>query len=353
MRVRRLPVAAHDRLEEAPREVRPREPVGQAGEAVEGDLGAPRNALERRERGCEPVRVGGEIARPAVQQVECGFGGQPPADERLVHPVSGERVDESGCVADEQDAPFDRPPRRAAHREPVSPQGAHFGLVDPERGTELLEPLPQPRTLALAAPDADVDMVALRKHPGVAASDDRRSAPGRGARSRRSLRARRRARAPAGRASAPRSRLRRQRRPRRRPRDARRRSSPIPRDRRRSPSSPPGTRRPQPTPARRETRRAGAAASSARAARPPDGSSAAGSEGRARGCRPGPRRRAQPRTEARARPGQSARRRRACPAGTARGRSGTRARPRARGGRPSSSQPARRRRRSRRSAART
>src|SRR5439155_22010264 len=66
----------------------------------------------------------------------------------------------------------DRRPRRAAHREPVAPQGAHFGIVDPERGTELLEPLPQPRTLALAAPDADVDRVALRKHPGVAASDD-------------------------------------------------------------------------------------------------------------------------------------------------------------------------------------
>src|SRR5207249_5088296 len=48
VRVRGLPVAAHDRLEEAPREVRPREPVGQAGEAVEGDLGAPGNALERR-----------------------------------------------------------------------------------------------------------------------------------------------------------------------------------------------------------------------------------------------------------------------------------------------------------------
>src|SRR5437763_4370510 len=54
----------------------------------------------------------------------------------------------------------------------MSPQVAHFGLVDPERGAEFLKPLPQARTLALAAPDADVHMVALRKQPGVAAADD-------------------------------------------------------------------------------------------------------------------------------------------------------------------------------------
>src|SRR5438552_568168 len=52
-----------------------RKPKRKTGEALESELQAPGDALERRERRREPLSVGVEIARPAVQELErrlCG-----------------------------------------------------------------------------------------------------------------------------------------------------------------------------------------------------------------------------------------------------------------------------------------
>ena len=50
------------------------------------------------ERACERRRVGLQLAR------EHGLHGQPRAEERLVHPVAREWIDEPGCIADEERA---------------------------------------------------------------------------------------------------------------------------------------------------------------------------------------------------------------------------------------------------------
>src|SRR5262249_56273157 len=62
--------------------------------------------------------------------------------------------------------------RGAPQRQPVPAQIAPRGLVDPERSAELPKPFAELRPLALPAADADIDMVALWKDPGVTAGND-------------------------------------------------------------------------------------------------------------------------------------------------------------------------------------
>src|SRR5437763_6017894 len=119
----------------------------------------------------EGGRVGLEVLGGAVEQIENGRRGEPGADERLVHPVARERVDESGRVADEQRPTLRRRSARTPKRQPVPAQALDLRLVDRVLSAELAQVLAQARPLALPAADADVDVVALREDPAVAAGD--------------------------------------------------------------------------------------------------------------------------------------------------------------------------------------
>src|SRR5439155_23056498 len=154
-RVRGALVSADHGLEEPPRQVGRRQPKRKSREALESELRAPGDSLQRREGRPKALRVGLEIARPAVQELERRLSGQPSANDCLVHAVSGERIDEPGGVADEENTPFYGLPRRPPHRQPVPAQVADVCFVDLERRAEFPESLAQPRAFALPAADAD------------------------------------------------------------------------------------------------------------------------------------------------------------------------------------------------------
>ena len=99
--------------------------------------------------------------------------GEPRRDERLVHPVAGERVDEPGGVADEQHTtgPGRRP--EATHREPVATHLGQRIRVDAVLVREPGEVPAQSRPLAPPPADAEVRVVALREDPPVSAGHHR------------------------------------------------------------------------------------------------------------------------------------------------------------------------------------
>src|SRR5205823_3376919 len=94
-------------------------------------------------------------------------GGQ----QRLVDPVAGQRVDETGRVADGRLARARETIERAPHRQPVAAHARQRAVVDPVLGAEPRQMLAQPRALALPAADADVDVIALGEDPAIAARD--------------------------------------------------------------------------------------------------------------------------------------------------------------------------------------
>ena len=164
-------IAAQEGGREAPDERHAGDLVDEAREPLERQLRLPGGGQRAAERRVELRPVALEVRSPPGEHVERGLGGQPRADERLVHPVPRERVDEPGRVADEQHPSADGPVARAAHRQPVAAQVVELAGRKAVRRTGALEMLPQARPFRLPAADADVHVVALRKHPGVAARD--------------------------------------------------------------------------------------------------------------------------------------------------------------------------------------
>ncbi len=213
------------------------------------------------------------VRTPLDDRVGC----EPRGDERLVHAVSRQRIDEARRVTDEENAA----PRRRRRRARASGAGgrerrrARDG-IDAVSAREPVEMGAQVRTLGHPPADAEVRVIALREHPAVPAGHDPELDPGRPVVARcgrarsteRSPRARRRGRC-LRRARPPARRHRWRRRPRRgttRRRAATRRRAPSRRRRRARRRSDGdsvaevGARRPPP--ARRDGGRAGAAGSS-------------------------------------------------------------------------------------------
>ena len=118
------------------------------------------------ERGRQPPGVRIEVA------VEYRLGGERRGDERLVHPVPRERVDEPGRVSDEQDAPSRGNGAGASHRQPVAAKVADSAHLEPVGAGEPRDVVAQTRPFAPPPPDADVRVIALREHPPVAARHD-------------------------------------------------------------------------------------------------------------------------------------------------------------------------------------
>ncbi len=122
----------------------------------------------RRERGL--VRLG----VPARMRL----GGESRGDERLVHSVAGERIDETGGVADERERGRAPPVRRAraseagARERSAARAARHRARAPAGRGGRGDAAPPHPPA------DAEVRVVALREHPAVPARHDAELDPG-------------------------------------------------------------------------------------------------------------------------------------------------------------------------------
>src|SRR5581483_541609 len=139
--------------------------------AVERNLRSPRGSGAEPEGAGQPLRVAVEPVDPSGQEVEHGVRGEPGGDERLVHTVARERVDEAGGVADKERASSSGHRAGPAQGKPVSAQIGDGALWDPVCAAEDAQMPAQRRPLALPAADPDVDVVALGEDPAVAAGD--------------------------------------------------------------------------------------------------------------------------------------------------------------------------------------
>src|SRR6476469_450293 len=160
-----LEVAAQEAGDEAPDKWQAGDPEDQSRRALQRVLRLPRG-------GERPAQLPLERRLVVVEPVcERTCHREPGADEGLVHPVPRERVDEAGRVPGEQHPSAAGAVSRTAHRQP---EAAH--RLEPLRGNAVLragtlEVLAEARPFRLPAADADVDVVALRKDPRVAARD--------------------------------------------------------------------------------------------------------------------------------------------------------------------------------------
>src|SRR5439155_20259382 len=123
-------LAREQALDRRPDEGQPRQEEDRAWEAVERQLRPPRRRQMLVELASQGVAVGVEAPRGAPEQPEDRVARKSPADERRVHSVAGERGDEAGGVADEQDPPGDQPDARPPQRQPVAAQALDRRLVD-------------------------------------------------------------------------------------------------------------------------------------------------------------------------------------------------------------------------------
>src|SRR5215211_626439 len=152
-------------LDRTPGQRKAGDPVGQARKALERELRAPRRGRVRAQCARERRRITVEVA------VENRLGSEARGQKRLVHPVAGQRIDEPGRVADEQGALVRSRRAWLAHREPKAARALEPALGNPVLAAHAREMRAEPRPLAQPAADADVDVVTLREHPGVAARD--------------------------------------------------------------------------------------------------------------------------------------------------------------------------------------
>src|SRR5439155_18726476 len=148
------------------------ESEGGAGEALEGDLCPPAGGGERRDPPRDRLLVRLEPCGPAGQEVESRLHDQQRREEGLVHAVAREGIDEPRRVAEHGGAAAREAARRATHRQPVAAQVACGLRVDAVLLAETSEASAEVRRLALVAADADVDVIALREDPAVAAVND-------------------------------------------------------------------------------------------------------------------------------------------------------------------------------------
>src|SRR4029453_1122399 len=160
-------LATDQRLDGLPEERRSDDCVCQPREAVERDLRAPGRGQLRRERAAKLAVVALEIA------VEQRRRRQLLREKRLIDAVAGKRVDEPSCVAEERDPPFRQSRARVHEGQAAAADLLQARLRDPVLAAEAQQVLPEPWAFPLPATDADVDVVALRKDPAVAARDVR------------------------------------------------------------------------------------------------------------------------------------------------------------------------------------
>ena len=146
-----------------------RDPERGPREAVERPLEQPRGGGGEGELLRDAPVVPFEPALSPVQHRDGGVGGERAAHEAFVHAVAGDRVDEAGRVADHA-RPAAADHRALAAQRQAVPAQLHDGAEgQPETLAEGAKLAAEARALVLPAADADVDVVALREDPAVAA----------------------------------------------------------------------------------------------------------------------------------------------------------------------------------------
>src|SRR5262249_31943388 len=152
--------------DDAPRGRGARDRVGEAWVAVECKLAVPRRRAERADRAHHFALVTVEGSRDRL------LGGDACARGSLEDAVAGERVGETGRVADEKCRAAAERRARVAHRQPVAARVLERAPLESVPDEQPVEVRTEPRSLRFPGDDADVQMVALREDPAVAAGDD-------------------------------------------------------------------------------------------------------------------------------------------------------------------------------------
>src|SRR5205823_677751 len=140
-------LASHELLDDAERDGKTGEREGRARETVECALRRPAGARERRDPPLDGCLVWLEPRRAAGEHVERRAGDELRAEERLIHAVTGERVDEARGVADHGGRAAGERAARTAQRQPVAAQAGRTGEVDAVRVAEAAKVVAQPRSL--------------------------------------------------------------------------------------------------------------------------------------------------------------------------------------------------------------
>src|SRR5262245_4413994 len=137
---------ARDRVEDARRT---QSPDARARVAIRRPLRLPRGGSMPVECGCEALLV---VVRPALDD---RVRGESSRDERLVHAVARERVDEAGGVADEEDPAPRRRGAELAHRQAMAPDLREERRVDLVLAGEPVEMAPEPGAFGHPSPHAE------------------------------------------------------------------------------------------------------------------------------------------------------------------------------------------------------
>ena len=169
MRVRHLTL--EQSLDHAPDPGDPGDGERRPRKAVERHLRAPRCGCVRVERGGETGLVRGQTLGRAFSGQD-RFGRELGRDERLVDPVAGEWIDEPRGVAHEQRSARRGRRAHAPHRQPVAANPDEPFGREAVRLAQPRQVFADPGAFSRPAPDADVDVVALREEPAVAARYD-------------------------------------------------------------------------------------------------------------------------------------------------------------------------------------
>lgn len=116
--------------------------------------------------------VGIEIQGPPGEEVERRVRRVLRAQKPLEHPVSRDRVDQAGRVADDERASTRQRGTRRAERQPVPANLLEVGSGHPVHLAESPQMVAERGSFSSPAPHAEIDVIALGKDPAVAAGDD-------------------------------------------------------------------------------------------------------------------------------------------------------------------------------------
>ena len=114
-------------------------------------------------------RVAAQVRSGAVEQLESSGRRQLARSDRVADPLAREWVDQPRRVADQRDRAHRQRLPDIAQRQMMRPQALELRRVEALRAGVIGQLAAQPARARRVAADAEIEMLALRKHPAVAA----------------------------------------------------------------------------------------------------------------------------------------------------------------------------------------
>src|SRR5262249_25577154 len=161
-------VSLEDALHREPRLGSAQERIARPGEAVEGRPAAPGGGGQRSERGEGGVRVRAQVGRSPVNESDDRLGRERRAQECRMDSLTGERIDETCSVPDQNAAALAERISGNSKRKSVAAHVLQGFRIEVERPCEPVQLPAQMRAFALPADDADVEVIELGEDPRVA-----------------------------------------------------------------------------------------------------------------------------------------------------------------------------------------